>query len=350
MKKNIFVFTLLLLTLTVCGQGICFQDLTIEQAVEQAKKENKHVFIDFYTDWCGPCKLMAAQVFPMKEMGDYFNPKYICIKQNAGKGGDGEKSAEKFGVKAYPTFVILDGNGELVHMFAGGVPDVSFIDKVEEAFQPDKAFGALKKRYDAGERTPKFVASYLEALQNTHTAANINDLVEEFYKSTNTEDKICAECLFLFDSYARVGSEKDEFLTEHRDRFREVAGREQVDDIFKRKYVAYYGQVILGYDRTTNQETLEKTNEKFASLGLPVNPLYSLLQAAAAAKLNGKGATELYETTKTVATKMETKDLDMYLYYTIIGLKDLFNDTQKEDLLALMNSESTKGYVKRSIK
>ena len=54
MKKNIFVFTLLLLTLTVCGQGICFQDLTIEQAVEQAKKENKHVFIDFYTDWCGP--------------------------------------------------------------------------------------------------------------------------------------------------------------------------------------------------------------------------------------------------------------------------------------------------------
>ena len=99
-----------------------------------------------------------------------------------------------------------------------------------------------------------------------------------------------------------------------------------------------------------DQETLEKTNEKFASLGLPVNPLYSLLQAAAAAKLNGKGATELYETTKTVATKMETKDLDMYLYYTIIGLKDLFNDTQKEDLLALMNSESTKGYVKRSIK
>ena len=90
--------------------------------------------------------------------------------------------------------------------------------------------------------------------------------------------------------------------------------------------------------------------KKFASLGLPANPLYSLLQVAAAAKLNGKGATELYETTKTVATKMETKDLDMYLYYTIIGLKDLFNDTQKEDLLALMNSESTKGYVKRSIK
>ena len=92
MKKNIFVFALLLLTLTVCGQGICFQDLTVEQAVEQAEKENKYVFIDFYTDWCGPCKLMATQIFPMKEMGDYFNPKYISIKQNAGKGGNGEKA------------------------------------------------------------------------------------------------------------------------------------------------------------------------------------------------------------------------------------------------------------------
>lgn len=40
----------------------------------------------------------------------------------------------------------------------------------------------------------------------------------------------------------------------------------------------------------------------------------------------------------------------MYLYYMIIGLKDQFSDTQKADLLSLMNSEATKGYVERSIK
>lgn len=341
---------MLLLCWSVSGQGIRFENLTVEQAVEQARLQNKYVFIDFYTQWCGPCKLMAEQIFPMKEMGDYFNPKYISIKQDAGKGGNGEESARKFGVKAYPTFVILDGKGELVHMFAGGVLDISFIDKVEEAFNPHKAFGTLKKRYEAGERSPKLVASYLEALQNTYTADNLNELTEQFYQSTSDEDKICTECLFLFDNYARVGSEKDDFLTEHRDRFRKVAGKEKVDEIFKRKYVAYYGQIIQGYDRTANPASLEQTNKRLATLGLPANPLFALLQAAAHAKITGKGSDELFEATQATATKISTKDLDTYLYYTIIGLKDQFSDGQKEELLGLMNSESTKGYVVRSIK
>ena len=341
---------MLLFCWSVSGQGIRFENLTVEQAVEQARLQNKYVFIDFYTQWCGPCKLMAEQIFPKKEMGDYFNPKYISIKQDAGKGGNGEESARKFGVKAYPTFVILDGKGELVHMFAGGILDISFIDKVEEAFDPHKAFGALKKRYEAGERSPKLVASYLEALQNTYTADNLNELTEQFYQSTSEEDKICAECLFLFDNNARVGSEKDDFLTEHRDRFREVAGKEKVDEIFKRKYVAYYGQIIQGYDRTVTPESLKQANKRLASLGLPANPLFALLQAAAHTKIIGKGTDELFEATQAAATRISTKDLDMYLYYTLIGLKDLFSDGQKEELLGLISSESTKGYVIRSTK
>lgn len=47
-------------------------------------------------------------------------------------------------------------------MFAGGVLNLSFIDKVEEAFNPDLAFGKLQQRYQAGERDKKLVASYLK--------------------------------------------------------------------------------------------------------------------------------------------------------------------------------------------
>ncbi len=350
MKKSLLIVGLFLLAFSVLGQGIQFRDLTVEQAVKQAQEENKYVFIDFYTAWCGPCKLMETQIFPMQEIGDYFNPKFVCIKQNAGDQGDGEKSALEFGVKAYPTFVILDQKGELLHMFAGGVLDLSFIDKVEEAFVPTKAFGALKKRYDAGERGSRFVAAYIRALQNTYTVANINDLVEEFYQSLSEDDKICAECLFLFDDYARVGSEKDEFLTKHRDRFREVAGKEKVDEVFKRKYVAFYGQVILGYDRSVTLDSLSKINDRLASLGLDENPVYTLLQAAAAVKITGDGADELFDLIQTNIGEMEAVDVNAYLYYTIIGLKDQFSALQKEKLLTLMTNEATKGYVERSLR
>ncbi|MDE7374354.1 MAG: thioredoxin fold domain-containing protein [Odoribacter sp.] len=350
MKRSFLLLGMLLTICSVFGQGIQFQDLTVEQAIEKAKMENKYVFIDFYTSWCGPCKLMDAQIFPMKEMGDYFNPKFVCIKQNAGKGGNGEESAVKFGVKAYPTFVILNGAGELVHMFAGGVLNLSFIDKIEEAFNPAKAFGVLKKRYDAGERDPKWVASYLEALQKTYTVANIHELVEEFYKTTSDEDKICPECLFLFDQFARVGSEKDEFLTRHRERFRELAGRERVDEIFKQKYVAYYGQIIMGQNPAADLKELEKTSERLATLELPANPLYDLLQTAAKVKITGEGAEKLFEKTKETVAEMNANDLDIYLYYTVIGLQKQFGDAQKKELIDLISSESTKGYVERSMR
>ncbi len=108
----------------------------------------------------------------MKEMGDYFNPKYICIKANAEKGEEGPAIKEKFGIKAYPTFAILNNDGNLIHMFAGGVLGLEFIDKVEESFNPELAFGELQKRYNAGERSKKLTSSYLQALQDTLTSTN----------------------------------------------------------------------------------------------------------------------------------------------------------------------------------
>lgn len=45
------------------------------------------MFVDFYTDWCGPCKVMARDVFPQKQVGDFFNAKFVCLKLNAEKEG-----------------------------------------------------------------------------------------------------------------------------------------------------------------------------------------------------------------------------------------------------------------------
>lgn len=85
-----------------------FRHITFDEALQAAKKEKKHVFIDFYTDWCGPCKRMSREVFPQKSVGDFMNARFVCLKLNAEK--EGVELAKKYGVKAYPTYYVIDLN------------------------------------------------------------------------------------------------------------------------------------------------------------------------------------------------------------------------------------------------
>ena len=45
------------------AEGIAFFKGTWQEVLEQAKKENKLIFMDCYTSWCGPCKMLAKEVF-----------------------------------------------------------------------------------------------------------------------------------------------------------------------------------------------------------------------------------------------------------------------------------------------
>ena len=57
----------------IAAQGIEFEHLSWAEALEKAQSENKLIFMDAYTVWCGPCKMMAKQTFPDPEAGLFFN-------------------------------------------------------------------------------------------------------------------------------------------------------------------------------------------------------------------------------------------------------------------------------------
>lgn len=90
----------------------------IEAAVQQAKKENKSVLIEFTgSDWCPPCIMMRKNVFSKKEFIDQASKKYVLVEIDVPKGDEElakkhQPIAEKYEIEGFPTVILLDSNGK----------------------------------------------------------------------------------------------------------------------------------------------------------------------------------------------------------------------------------------------
>lgn len=112
---------------TETSEGIEWLD--IQTAMKKAKAENKPVFVDVYTDWCGWCKRMDKATFSDQKVIDYVNENYIAVKLDAEsksevffKGetlSNGALALQKFGVRGYPTIVLLSPDGERIQPVPG---------------------------------------------------------------------------------------------------------------------------------------------------------------------------------------------------------------------------------------
>lgn len=98
--------------------GIAFHHGNYAAAKKIAKQTNKTIFIDGYTEWCGPCKRMAKEVFTDAAVGKYFNENFINVKMDMEKT-DGMLVSRRYSVNFYPTLLFIRPNGELIRKEVG---------------------------------------------------------------------------------------------------------------------------------------------------------------------------------------------------------------------------------------
>ena len=151
----------MLLCMVQMGQGINFSDKSVDELLKQAKKQNKLIFVDMYTVWCGPCKHMAKNIFTQSEAGEYFNENFINLKLDAEK--EGKEFARKYNVTAYPTFFFIIGVGALVYRFMGGRPLDQFIaagHNASAAFAVLPQLNKMENHYAKVKRTIDLLDGY----------------------------------------------------------------------------------------------------------------------------------------------------------------------------------------------
>lgn len=98
--------------------GVIFFDGTFKQAQAKAQSENKMIFIDSYTSWCGPCKQMKYMLKADEKLGNYLNENFVCLSINIEKG-EGPKLKRKYPHGTFPTLLFIKNDGRLKNRFSG---------------------------------------------------------------------------------------------------------------------------------------------------------------------------------------------------------------------------------------
>lgn len=179
MKRLSIIVSLMLMTSMMFAQGISFEPegTTLNQVTEKAKKENKLIFVDCYTQWCGPCKKMIRDVFPQEKVGKYMNDHFVNLKIDM-EAKYAEGLAKEWQVSAYPTFIIFNADGKEIGRFMGGSDADGFIRRVEEKSAVDAATSSLEERWNNGERNDAFLKEYLASLTATYKRDDANVVAE----------------------------------------------------------------------------------------------------------------------------------------------------------------------------
>lgn len=167
MMKKTMLLTFLGVLLTLGGahaQGIAFHEGDWAAALEKAKKEDKLIFMDCYTTWCGPCKMMAKSVFTDKSVGAFFNDRFVNVKMDMEKG-EGRQLAQTYQVRAYPTLLFVDGEGKVVHKALGARQVADFIELGKAALKRFDKSAEYATMYEAGDRSAALLRKYAYALK-----------------------------------------------------------------------------------------------------------------------------------------------------------------------------------------
>lgn len=168
------------------SQGIVFMDnLPVAEVLAKADAEGKMVFVDCYTSWCVPCKKLANDVFPQKEVGDFFNPRFVSLKLDMEKG-EGPEMAKKWDVNVYPTLMFLDAKGEVLFQTVGARDGRQLVDTVAfllENHRPTE----IALRYKNGDRSAEVVAEYIAELRQQRKRNTVEAVADEFVANHREE-------------------------------------------------------------------------------------------------------------------------------------------------------------------
>lgn len=184
--KTHYIILLLALFLTTSmvaqNRSIAFVAKDWKQAVAKARNENKLIFLDCYTSWCGPCKNLAQHIFTQDAVADFYNRNFVNVSMDMEKDVDGVMLSKVYKPNAFPTLLFIDPYTQLVVHRVTGAGDASHILSVAaEALASENTLAGACRRYRRGDRSPDFVRKLMNDLKLAGVAEMHREVTEAYF-------------------------------------------------------------------------------------------------------------------------------------------------------------------------
>ena len=239
MKKKINLILTMLFSigfiLPGSAQGIEFNNSNWESVKAASRAQNKIIYIDFYTDWCAPCKFMAKTIFPQKNVGDFYNSNFICVQINA-EQGEGIELKKKYAVGSYPTMIYTNDKEEIIYRTSGSTSAEEFISQGKIALTvPSGELSELKAKYDANKLNKEELYQYYLRVKAKGQTKETNEVFEKYFEVAAQVSEDMFQTIITSGSSSK--SKTFAYLEKHYDEFSKLVGKEKVDAYIKKTFI-----------------------------------------------------------------------------------------------------------------
>ncbi len=227
MKKWFIIisFAFLMGSNAFAQSGIQFGQETWKELLARADREDKLIFMDAYAEWCGPCKMMDRNIFSQKEIGDFFNARFINIRMDMEKG-EGIGLSRDFGIMAYPTLLFIDEKGKIVHRAVGYHNADQLLELGEAALDPRRNISGISQQYEQGDRSPELLRSLALAKFEAMDGSYVQ--IAEEYLATQEDWGTEENMEFIYRMTNDLDSKMADYFLEHQKDFEAGFGEQPV--------------------------------------------------------------------------------------------------------------------------
>lgn len=193
-----------------------------------ARKENKNIFIDCYTTWCAPCRMMDLSVFSNPEVGTYLNSAFICVKvqmdstasdiiEIQSRYEDARQIKELYAVSAFPTLIFINSEGKLLNKITGFRDAETFLQLAKDCSNPELTYDFQKEAFLKQEipirELSKFAIS-AKQVNDSRTADSAARIYKEKYLDLISDEKelLSNEHTLFIKTFPEIINSKDRYF------------------------------------------------------------------------------------------------------------------------------------------